>query len=63
MFDDLSCLVLSRTITVSSGSKSTHEHGPERDSYKYHPKILTSTFKVKVIEGHDVKKGQKGRFG
>ena len=55
MFDDLAYLVLSRTTTVSNGKKSYNNMDSVCNTSKYHPKFLVSTFKVNVIQGHEIK--------
>ena len=54
MLDDLAYLVLPRTTAVSNGNKSIKQHGSCLEHY--YPKHSVSIFKVKVIQGQDVKK-------
>ena len=57
MFDDLEYLVLSRTRAVWNGNSQCNDMDRVWDTSKYHPKLLLSIFRVKVIQGHEVKEG------
>ena len=51
---DLECLDLSRTRVLWDGNKSI-QHGLYLGHSYHHPKLSVSIFKVKVIQGYEVK--------